>query len=379
VRDACRALLKGRFMKHIIVVGAGAVGLSCARAALKRGHRVTVLEQGTLPNPHAASYDQHRMIRYQYGDAQGYTRMVGEAFGAWDRLWQDLGVRHFVATGTLGISLQADDEIQRTLPTFRQLGIPHDVMDRDAAEALCPQLLLPSHAQGLYQADGGVLFADRIVDSLLEWVGEQGAELRPQTRVAHVNTANSRLTLADGETLAGDALIVAAGAWLPGLMPHLQDLPTWRQAVCYVEPPVQYQADWARGPCLTDLGPGDNYALTPVEGTGLKFGSGLHRRAGAPGETGFDADVEEGYDVIRHFAPYLRDASQYRPLRMAVGYYVKDSSARFRVQRDANAVVITNCDGQMFKFSALMGERVLACIDGQLPADELTRWAAGER
>lgn len=366
-------------MKHIIVVGAGAVGLSCARAALKRGHRVTVLEQGSLPNPQAASYDQHRMIRYQYGGAEGYTRMVGEAFGAWDRLWQDIGARHFVATGTLGISLQANDEIFHSVPTFKRLGISHELMDSTRAEQLCPQLTLPGSAHGLYQADGGVLFADRIVESLLDWVTRHGAQMRPHTRVTHVDTGVSSVTLADGEVLDGDALVVAAGAWLPGLMPNIPDLPTWRQAVCYVQPPVEFQADWANGPCLTDLGIGDNYALTPVDGTGLKFGSGLHRRAGSPDATGFAADPEEGYEVIGHFAPYLRNAAAYRPIRMAVGYYVKNASAKFRVQQDGKAVVITNCDGQMFKFSALMGERVMASIDGELPASELTHWAAGER
>lgn len=367
-------------MKHIIVVGAGAVGLSCARAALKRGHRVTVLEQGSLPNPQAASYDQHRMIRYQYGGAEGYTRMVGEAFGAWDRLWQDIGARHFVATGTLGISLQANDEIFHSVPTFKRLGISHELMDSTRAEQLCPQLTLPGSAHGLYQADGGVLFADRIVESLLDWVTRHGAQMRPHTRVTHVDTGVSSVTLADGEVLDGDALVVAAGAWLPGLMPNIPDLPTWRQAVCYVQPPVEFQADWENGPCLTDLGVGDNYALTPVDGTGLKFGSGLHRRAGSPDATGFAADPEEeGYEVIGHFAPYLRNADAYRPIRMAVGYYVKNASAKFRVQHDGKAVVITNCDGQMFKFSALMGERVMASIDGELPASELTHWAAGER
>jgi len=366
-------------MKHIIVVGAGAVGLSCARAALKRGHRVTVLEQGPLPNPQAASYDQHRMIRYQYGDAEGYTRMVGEAFGAWERLWQDIGVRHFVATGTFGVSLTANDEIFHSVPTFKRLGISHELMDSAGAEQLCPQLMLPQTAQGLYQADGGVLFADRIVDSLLDWVSRHGAYLRPHTQVAHGDTGASRVTLANGEVLEGDALVVAAGAWLPGLMPHIPDLPTWRQAVCYVQPPAEFQADWANGPCLTDLGIGDNYALAPVDGTGLKFGSGLHRRAGAPDAAGFVAQPDEGYEVISHFAPYLRNAQAYRPIRMAVGYYVKDPSARFRVMHEGRAVVITNCDGQMFKFSALMGERVMASIDGELAASQLTRWAAGER
>jgi sarcosine oxidase len=69
-------------MSRIVIIGAGIVGLSVARAALKRGHQVIVLEQGAAPNPQSASFDNHRMIRYPYGSAAGYTRMVTEAFGS---------------------------------------------------------------------------------------------------------------------------------------------------------------------------------------------------------------------------------------------------------------------------------------------------------
>jgi sarcosine oxidase len=44
-------------MSRIVIIGAGIVGLSVARAALKRGHEVIVLEQGPAPNPQAASFD----------------------------------------------------------------------------------------------------------------------------------------------------------------------------------------------------------------------------------------------------------------------------------------------------------------------------------
>ena len=363
-------------MKHILIIGAGIVGLSSARAALAAGHRVTVLEQGPLPNPRGASYDDHRLIRYQYGHAAGYTRMVTDAFAAWERVWSDLGERHFEPTGALGISMEGDDYVARTRQTFDALGIGYERLSSAEVERLSPQLTLPEHAWGLLTADGGVLFANRIVDALLAWTATCGAELRCGARVERVDAEAARVELEGGEVVAGDALVVAAGAWLPGLLPAYAAIPTYRQAVCYVDAPEEDMRHWRTGPCLTDLGAGDNYALTPVRGTGLKFGSGAHRRSGAPAD-GFEYGAAEGDEVIARFAPYLRRAAAYRPLRMTVGYYVKDGSEEFRVERSGRAFVVTNCDGQMFKFGPLIGERVVACIDGGIAAPDLARWAAG--
>ena len=364
-------------MKHLIIIGGGLLGLSCARSALKAGHRVTLLEQGPLPNPQGASYDRHRLIRYQYGTARGYTRMVGEAFAAWNRVWTDLGVSHFRRTGALGVSLEAGDYTDQSWRTFRDLGIAHERLEGAEVERLCPQLTLPEAAWGLLNPDGGVLFADRILDGLLALSRSRGAALRENCRVTGLDADRACVRLQDGREVAGDALVVAAGAWLPALLDDHAALPTYRQAVCYVEPPAADRASWQTGPCLTDLGPGDNYALPPVQGAGLKFGSGRHRRSGVPAD-GFAADREEGRAIIAAFAPYLRRASAYQALRMAVGYYVKDSSERFRIAQRGKCLVITNCDGQMFKFGPLIGEQVVAAIDGSIGAGAIAAWAAGQ-
>ncbi len=81
---------------NIIVVGAGIAGLSTAWALAKAGHSVSILEQGPIPNPLAASGDHHRIIRRAYGYAPGYGRLITEAYDAWDELWADLGQSHSI-------------------------------------------------------------------------------------------------------------------------------------------------------------------------------------------------------------------------------------------------------------------------------------------
>ena len=52
---------------NVIVVGAGIAGLSTAWSLVKAGHNVSIVEQGPIPNPLAASGDHHRIIRRAYG------------------------------------------------------------------------------------------------------------------------------------------------------------------------------------------------------------------------------------------------------------------------------------------------------------------------
>lgn len=318
------------------------------------------------------------MIRPHYGAAEGYTRMVAPAFAAWDALWQDLGQRHFANSGALAVSTAPDDYADATLRTFRRLGVPHETLDAAGIERLCPQLAAPPGARGVLAYPGGPLFADRILRDLARFVAARGAVIRARCRAVAVEEAAALLMLADGTAVAGDLVVVAAGAWLADLIPErYRTLPTYRQTLCYVAPPPRHEAAWATGPAIVTLGERNVYALPPLAGTGLKFGSGHRRRRGTPAE-GFTESLEQGYRVIEDFGPYLRDAAEYRPLGMRVGYYVMDDTRRFALRHARRCLVVTNCDGQMFKFGPLIGERIMAAWAGEANFDELARWAAGE-
>lgn len=366
-------------MAKILIVGAGIVGLSVARAARQRGHEVTILEQGPVPNPQSASFDNHRMIRYPYAAAAGYTRMVTEAFAAWERLWRDIGTVHFENTGAIAVSLEPGDYADKTRETFRKIGLPHDVHDRAGIEKICPHLSLPKGAWAVSASPGGPLFASRIVTDLVKWLLAHGVTIEANTRVTRVDEQAGTAWVEDGSGHTGDLLLIAAGAWLPHLLPDtFGDLHVYRQALLYVDPPPQYEESWRKAPAIVVIGQHGGYTLPDLQGAGLKFGYSPHRRRILPGDGGFDSDFpSESKHIFDAFRPYLHNADGYQPQRMQVGYYILDPSRRFRFEKNGRALVVTNCDGQMFKFGPLVGERIIGMFDGQETMESLAHWAAG--
>jgi sarcosine oxidase len=367
---------------RVIVVGGGVVGLATAWALVRSGHQAVLVDQGPIPNPNGSSYDQHRLIRYAYGDDEGYTAMVGDAFRAWGELWDDLGKIHYVKTGTIAVSSVEGDETDLSRATYERLGIPHEVLDRKTLDEAMPQYAFDGARYGLFNADGGPLLAERIVRGLADWLRERDVDMREHARVSAVDPASATVILADGEKLTADRLVLATGSWTTKLLPEFRDrtAPS-RQVVVYVDPPPHYRAAWAEGPVLAQFRDGlDLYNLPPVHGLDLKFSCKPYRRPGDPDDDRVPGS-DEGEAVFAHIRPLLRDGDAYRVLGAKVCYYGLSDSGRFIVEPLAGGepgLAITNCCGHMFKFGALLGQEITRTVTGDRPLADLACWAAGK-
>ena len=250
----------------VIIIGAGIVGLSAAWALTKGGHEVTLIDQGSIPNPHSASFDQHRMIRPHYGAQVGYTRMVAEAWQAWEMLWQDLGERHDAKTGVLAIDLGNHEWMKATKSALEETGTAFETLTNAEVANKTPVLNVAKSAWGLFAPEAGVLFADRIVNALAQWLRLQGVELRENSHVAAIEQNNACVTLTSGEELLADALVIAAGAWTGFLLPELRNrIEPIRSTVSYVAPPPELRSNWERGPSPVS-NDGQSAALLPATG-----------------------------------------------------------------------------------------------------------------
>jgi sarcosine oxidase len=364
---------------RVIVVGAGIAGLSSAWQLARRGHAVTRLEQGAVPNPLSASGDHHRIIRRAYGPQAGYARAIGEAFEAWDELWDDLGERHYDPRGFMALSRQPGDEGEQYLEGMLAGGWPVERFDGAEAARRFPFIDGASIRFGFTAADGGALHCRRIGAGIAGWLRKVGATVRENAKVESVDAEAGAVTLAGGERLEADRIVVTAGAWVLRLFPQLaSSLTTYRTAVVYLDPPDDLKAAWHAAPVILDVGGDtDGYIIPPSGGGGLKFGSGLHKERWANPDAGRTPRPGEGEEVRDLFAPPFVRLSEYRVTDTVTCAYTFTADNRFFGEIIGKAVVVSACSGHGYKFGVAVGRRIADAVEGG-DADTLKRWLRAE-
>jgi glycine/D-amino acid oxidase-like deaminating enzyme len=361
------------------IVGAGIMGLSAAWALRRRGHEVAVYERGPIPSPLASSNDQHRLIRYAYGAAHGYAAMVREAYAAWEDVFTDIGERLYEHTGTLVAATRTEAWARASAESLEALGHRVEWLEPGQLEERFPVLTAEELKLAFYADAGGVLMAREILEALARVTAAAGVTLHAGAEVADVDPARAGVRLADGSAVAADALVVAAGAWAPRLLPALTGrLTASRQVVVYLEPPQDLARFWRRAPMLLDIDADTGfYLVPPVRGTQLKIGDHRFSLEGDPDAPRI-ATAAETEALFALCARRLRAHRSYRIAGAGVCFYTVEPRERFVVEPVDRAWVLSACSGHGFKFGPVVGARLAEAMDGARRAADVVRWAAGE-
>jgi glycine/D-amino acid oxidase-like deaminating enzyme len=366
-----------------LVVGAGIVGLSAARALLAEGYRVEVIEQGPVPNAHGASVDSSRLIRHTYGTQHGYAALVDAAYAAWERLWAELGTTHYIQTGTLILSRPGASWARDSAATLDALGKRYRVLGPDEAARRFPLLNLDGVERAYWIETGGVLAAERIVDALAGRLRAQGASIAEHTAVTDLDPERGRVELEDGSARSADLLLLAAGPWTGRLWPDLAPaLTPSRQLVCYADTPDDLYAAWRRMPMVLDIADAESrhegsvYAVPPVGDAPLKLGDHAFSLTGEPDtdRSAGDAELERLFETT---CRQLAAPRRYRLLSGRTCFYTVAPDSQFIHRARGRAHVLAGFSGHGFKFGPLIGERFAAHAAGRLAESDFDSWLAG--
>ena len=217
------------------VVGCGVFGLAAALELSARGHRVVALDRGAVPHPLASSNDVSKTLQRLYAhSAATYVELAERAEPVWRR-WQERaeGAPFYHPIGHVVVASRWAPG-QRAYESAALLGLP--VYGAAEARRRFPQLVVRDGEVVCFDAWGGYLASGRAVAAMAALARADGVELREAAPVRAVEETTGGVRVAlDGGALACDRVVVAAGVWIPGLVPGAPIRAT-RQCMAFFEP-----------------------------------------------------------------------------------------------------------------------------------------------
>jgi sarcosine oxidase len=329
----------------VVVVGAGLLGLAAARALVRRGLQVIVLEQADIGHETCGSKGSCRIFRLGYSDA-GWVSLAMRAREPWAELADECGRRLLTPTPQVTFG----GELDAVRHAMRSAGAPHEFLPAAEAAARFPQIAIGGPA--LLEPESCVISAEAALGALAAAVpgartGVTVTGIDDDTRRVTVRTATGSVTASAAVVCAGPwtgALLAAGGITVPSTATLEQ---------------VGYLALAAEpGPAMPIFichGAPDPYGL-PVPGSPL-YKIGFHHSGPVIDPSHQEQDPDEGLSA-RLAALARRYLPGVSPDLVLTERCVYDNTPDedFVVDRIGRVVIGSGTSGHGFKFGPLLGE-----------------------
>jgi glycine/D-amino acid oxidase-like deaminating enzyme len=361
--------------EQIAVIGAGVFGAWTATHLRRAGRRVTLIDAWGPAHARSSSGGESRLTRGAYGKDNIYTRMAFDSLAEWKALSAASGLPVFHECGVLFFFPTEEPYFRDSVAAHEELGLATEALGQAAMASRFPMIDFDGIRIGLLEPQFGALMARRSVQTLVEQFVRNGGTYA-KAMAAPPTASGSTLTeieLADGDRLAADRFIFAAGPWLPKLFPDVigkRIVPT-RQEIFFFAPPAGDQRFLPGAmPCWADFNDGDMfYGFPDLESRGVKFAHDVHGRVVDP-DTQDRRPTQAAVDDIIAFRdrrfPLLRGA----PLTEArVCQYENSSNGDFLIDfhpQLANVLLVGGGSGHGFKHGPEVGRYAASRLFGSV-------------
>jgi sarcosine oxidase len=350
----------------VIVLGGGVIGLLTAVECVRAGARVELVDQAAIPSASATSSDLHRVVRALHRGDAPLTLAGARAHEGWLDIQRLLGSRFYHRTGVLTAMEPGDVAVNLALAAAA--GVSAQAVSAAELRARYPHIRFAAGTEAVLERTAGAVLADHALRALANWLREQPAvRLRPHSRVVAIDEAGV-VRLADGDVLAGDRVVVAAGPWSRELLPLSLsgDLTLYRQTMLSYAPS---QAAWAGTPAVLGLGLArDAWLMPPVAGTPARLSAASACRMAAR-ITGRDTPGEWRDHLIGRFTALLAGFDPADVAGAVDGYYLASADGGPLLAATGDGVILAYaaCGGMSFKFAPLIARSIADRAVGRPP------------
>jgi sarcosine oxidase len=363
---------------HGVVLGAGVMGAWTALWLRRRGFEVTLVDQYVPASSLATSGDETRVTRSAHGADELYPRWQRESLAQWRLLEEEAHAHLMVETGVLWFAHREDGFEGESMATLARAGIAAERLEPAELGRRWPHISVGGLSWALYEPQAGVLMARRGVLALVDLLVRDGGRLERARALPPMQTDGGggrlhRLRTSDGREFGADEFVLAAGPWLPTMLPGVLDglLEITRQELVYfATPPGDDRFDADRIPSWADYDAA-YYGVPSIEGRGFKVAPDwpgpvvdpdrLERRLS-------DERVRAARDLLRKRFPAMaaQPVSEGR-----VCQYESTPDTHFFIDRHPeweNVWVVGGGSGHGFKHGPMIGQYLAALVARDAPA-----------
>ncbi|KAK9365427.1 FAD dependent oxidoreductase [Lipomyces kononenkoae] len=391
---------------RIVIVGAGAFGLSTAYHLLASGYTsITIVDRTTPPIPDGSSVDISRIVRADYDDIV-YTNMVVEALELWKTEYKEF----YYPSGLLSMTPIGNPKyLAESLANVSSIGLPITQFSSGQEAAQYLKLTHDKPLNGLagyLNHDAGWADAEKAIEYLFRRCIYLGATF-VKSKVDEIlysadGTAVTGLELENGNILECDYAIIAAGAWTDALVPTESRLLATGQPVAFFQLSEEEYSKYRSLPIYINFVSGF-YVFPPhpdshvVKCARHSYGytnyktvknSSSSRESSQPPEIAYSKGAtppvgttlpKDAEDCLRlGLGEYFgRDIAERDILKTRICWYndtpTKDFLFDYLPGVD-NLFIATGGSGHGFKFLPVIGKYAVGCLERTLPTDLLDKF-----
>jgi sarcosine oxidase len=261
----------------------------------------------------------------------------------------------------------------RTIAAAEKFGIAHELLDASGIRSRWPQFKVQEDEAAYFEPGGGLVRPELCIGAQLLLATRHGAEVRTDEPVLALSWTGDCVTLETARgSYSADRIILAAGAWLPELLPKYAHLfRVYRQVQVWFE--AEDVTAFTRGRFPVFIWELQNsarglYGFPALDGErAIKVASEEFVAPTAPAETDREISAAE-LEVVRGLVTSNLRGIRSRCVRATTCLYTVTPDFGFIIgthPESERVIVASACSGHGFKHSPAIGEALANLALGQ--------------